>query len=273
MIPARGPYSGQSYRLYNDYNDIHVFIEDAGFENLYKEIFRKYNLAIRKVFSKNGKKSVIEAAHKCNDQRCVYIIDRDWDDVLGITYKFRNLLVLEKHSIENYLIDYSAFYAIVLADNSRKEIDKFFNKQVFNDIIDEVSNRLRPLFECYLTMQLSGDSRPSCSRKPGSFQERNRSCAPDKRAIASFIKIIRIPTPQLVKDYFEGDVLRVRGHGKYMLHFVWAGIQELTALKQLKIDSLMIRLAQVADDSVFKVFYDKIMEISIKKRKKVKNKK
>lgn len=273
MIPVREPYSGQSYRLYNDYNDIHVFIEDAGFENLYKEIFRKYNLAIRKVFSKNGKKSVIEAAHKCNDKRCVYIIDRDWDDVLEKTYKCRNLLILEKYSIENYLIDYSAFYAIVLAGNPRKEIDKFFNKQSFNDIIDEVSNCLRPLFECYLAMQLSGDSRPNCSRKPGSFKERNESCAPDKRAITSFIKEIGIPIPQLVKDYFEGDVLRVRGHGKYMLHFVWTGIQKLTALNQLKIDSLMIRLVQLADDSVFEVFYDKIMEISIKKRKKVKNKK
>ena len=175
MIPTRAPYSSQSYRLFTDYNDVHVFVEDAGFENLYREIFRSNGLQIRKVFSKNGKESVIEAARTCEDQQCVYLIDRDWDDALQINHTLENLVVLDKHSVENYLLDYSGFYAVVLADNPRGDIEALFGRRDFDSIIKQVSHRLRPLFECYLAMQLAGDLRPGCSRKPGVFQEKNRT--------------------------------------------------------------------------------------------------
>jgi hypothetical protein len=260
VIPVRGQYLGQSYRLYNDYNDVHVFVEDAGFENLYKEIFRVYGLRIRQVFSKNGKKAVIDAARSCTDNRCVYIVDRDWDDILNRIESLENVVVLQKHSIENYLLDYSGFYAIVLADNPRADMDALFNELVFNSIVNKISNRLRPLFESYLAMQITEDDRQGCSQKPGSFQEKNRTCAPDRDAIARFIADIGIPIPQSVRNYFAGDVLRDRGHGKYMLHFLWVGVCKSTHMRQLEIDRLMVRLAQVIDPSVFTTLCDEVLK-------------
>ena len=88
MIPERATYSGQSYKLYDDYNDIHIFVEDSGFENLYKVLFKKYGIKVENVFSKNGKQDVLDAAKACKDTKCVFIVDRDWDDLLGAITTF-----------------------------------------------------------------------------------------------------------------------------------------------------------------------------------------
>jgi len=252
MIPTRSEYSGQSYKLFTDYNDVHVFVEDAGFENLYTEVFKCSGLKIRKAFSKNGKDSVIEAARGCNDRKCVYVIDRDWDDFLQKIQTLRNLVILEKHSIENYLLSYSGFRSVVIADNPKDDINSVLSKNMFDTIVDYVSQRLRPLFECYLTMQMTKDPRSNCSRRPGAFQARNRTCAPDEKAIATFIDDIGLPIPEVVRDYFSGDVLKDRGHGKYMLHFVWAGVRQKSGTKQVGFDTLMIRLAQTTDARKFR---------------------
>ena len=264
MIPTRSPYSGKSYRLFTDYNDIHVFVEDAGFENLYREIFRRQGLRLRKVFSKNGKDSVIDAARNCRDPRCVYLVDRHWDDSLRVTHRLSNLVVLEKHSIENYLLDYSGFYAVVLADNPKSDMETLFSRGQFDAIVDNVSLGLRPLVECFLAMQVAADPRTGCARKPGAFQLKNRTCAPDAKRIADFIADIGIPIPKNVETYFSGDVLTDRGHGKYMLHFVWAGVRRTAGTGQLSTEKLMVRLAQAVDSNVFKWICDEVLKRGVR---------
>lgn len=259
MIPTRGPYSGQSYLLFDDYNDVHVFVEDAGFENLYREVFRRCSLNIRQVFSKNGKDSIIKAACTSNDKRCVYIVDRDWDDFLQINHAHGNLVVLEKYSIENYLLDYYGFYSIVLADKPKMDIETVFSRHIFNSIINEILLKLRPLFECFLAMQIAGNPSTGCSTKPGYFKENNRGCAPDSNAITHFIETIGLTIPQSVRDYFTGEALRDRGHGKYLLHFVWAGVRQSTNVGQLSMEQLMVRLAQAVDPGVFMTLCNEII--------------
>ena len=114
MIPERAIYSGQSYKLYDDYNDIHIFVEDKGFENLYVVLFKKYGVNVENIFWKNGKDAVLKAAESCTDTKCVFMVDRDWDDLLGITSTLDNVVVLSMHSIECYLIDHKAFSGIIL---------------------------------------------------------------------------------------------------------------------------------------------------------------
>lgn len=265
MIPTRSEYSGQSYRLFTDYNDIHVFVEDSGFENLYAELFRRSGLNVRKVFSRNGKASVVEAARCCNDPRCVYVVDSDWDDFLNITHSLANLVVLEKYSIENYFIEYSGFRALVLADKPRGDLETLLSSGMFDSIVEDVSNSLRPLFECYLAIQAAQDKRPNCAIKPGRFQTKDKSCLPDTNVIAAFVADIGIAIPKDVRDYFAGDVLRDRGHGKYMLHFVWSGVRDASGAGQLSLDSLLIRLAQTIDSQVFRSLCTKIRRTAEKR--------
>lgn len=245
MIPERASYSGQSYKLYDDYNDIHIFVEDKGFENLYKELFKKYGVRVGSIFSKNGKRSVLKAAESCTDTKCVFIVDRDWDDLLGIMLTLKNVVVLSMHSIECYLIDHGAFSGIVLGDCPKCNIDSFLGEKHFGEILTDVSDKLRPLFECFVAMQMS--DKKGKMGPPGHFQQKNHSCAPDEREIAKFISDSGVLVPQFVKDYFSTEVLTIKGHGKFMLHFVWQGVRYRSRIGQIGMEKLMMRLAQLID--------------------------
>lgn len=252
MIPVRDTYHGQSYKLYDDYNCIHVFVEDAGFENLYKEIFNRYGLTVINVFSKNGKEAVLEAAKSCNDPKCVFLIDRDWDDLLGTGTTLANVVVLKRHSIENYLIDYNGFSAIVRSDFPKGNINILLGDNHYREILIGVSNKLRPLFECFVAMQMCDKKRKGCSHNPGHFQSRNNSCAPDENKITQFIKDSVEHIPGNVIEYFADEDLIEKGHGKFMLHFVWEGIRHKTKASKIATEKLKIRLAQLVNNSDIK---------------------
>lgn len=245
MIPERAPYSGQSYKLYDDYNDVHVFVEDKGFENLYVVLFKKYGVGVENIFSRNGKDEVLKAAESCTDTKCVFIVDRDWDDLLGIISTLNNVVVLSMHSIECYLIDHKAFSGIILGERPRCDIDSLLGEKHFEEILTDVSGKLRPLFECFATMQMRGKKEKMCA--PGRVQQKNRSCAPDEREIAKFISESGVLVPQSAKNYFSAEVLITRGHGKFMLHYVWEGVRRRSRIRQIGMEKLMIRLAQLID--------------------------
>lgn len=258
MIPERASYSGQSYKLYDDYNDIHIFVEDAGFENLYKVLFRIHGLGVENIFSKNGKGSVLKAAKACKDPKCVFIVDRDWSDLLGNMTKLKNVVVLKMHSIECYLIDHEAFAGIILCESPKCEIHRLFGQEHFETILTDVSNKLRPLFECFVAMQMGNQKEKGCSHKPGHFQLKNRTCAPDARRIAQFISESKVSVPKSVKDYFSDKVLTNKGHGKYMLHYVWEGARHKSKVGKIGIEKLMMRLAQLVNTQELEALYSEV---------------
>ncbi len=247
MIPRRTTYNGQSYKLFDEYNDIHIFIEDEGFENLYIELFKKKGIKTAKIFSLNGKDSVLDAAELSTDQKCVYIVDRDWDDFHDNLSTLANVVVLEMHSIECYLIDYMAFYGVVVSENPKGDIGSKFSESDYENIILNTSNLLRPLFKCFVSLQLEDTSKKGCSHKPGFFQQQNRTCAPDEGKINNFITNSNINTPQSVSRYFSDSSLITKGHGKYMLHYVWEGVRNKADITKIGLNNLMIRLAQLVD--------------------------
>ncbi len=252
MIPERTTYSGESYKLYDDYNDIHIFVEDAGFENLYKVLLKKNGVRVENIFSKNGKESVLKAAESCLDTKCVFIVDKDWDDLLDIASALKNVVVLRMYSIENYLIDHNAFSGVVLGESPKLDIDNNFGENYFEEMLIDVSNKLRPLFECFASMQMIDERKKGCKHKPGHFQQKNNTCRPDELAISQFISDSRIEIPQYVKDYFSHKDLSKNGHGKYMLHYVWEVVRHKTNIGRLGMEKLMIRLAQLLDSQELK---------------------
>ena len=260
MIPKRAPYSGQAYKLYADYNEIHIFVEDAGFENFYKVLFKKNGIKIEHVFSKNGKDSILRAAKDCSDTKCVFVVDRDWTDLFNAVPLGKNVVVLDMYSIESYLIDYDAFSGIILGDFPKCDIDKLFSKKSFEDILTEVSDKLRPLFECFAAMQKKtwGEKKKSCSYPPGRFQQENASCAPDITKIEQFISESGVSVFQEIKDYFSEPLLVQKGHGKYMLHYIWNNIRSNTKAGTIGMDRLMIRLAQLVNTREIEMLVDKI---------------
>ncbi len=247
MTPTRAPYKGQSYKLFNDYNEIHIFIEDEGFENLYNVLLKKHDIRVEKIFSRNGKSSILKSATLCDDEKCIFIIDRDWDDLLGITHPQKNIITLNLNSIESYLINYDTLSGVVISEKPKCNIESTLSKKDYAAIVTSVSNHLRPLFECFSVMQLNGTNKKGCSHKPGHFKSRNSSCAPDPSKINSFIINTKVTIPKQVTEYFSDTDLTNNGHGKYMLNYIWEGVRHKTKIGKISIEKLMIRLAQLLD--------------------------
>ena len=89
------------------------------------------NIDFDKIFPLNGKDNVQDAAREnlnCKDK--VYIVDLDFDDILGKKIYLRNLFYLERYSIENYLCNEESVWELI-----REKNPKLKNSDI-NSIVD-----------------------------------------------------------------------------------------------------------------------------------------
>lgn len=147
--------SGQDI-LYSQFNDIEFFVEDTDQEHFYFNILKKLfpDLRFEKIFPLNGKANVSNAASiNTGDKKKVYIVDLDFDHILGKIQNFDNLFYLEKYSIENYLFSKNAVYEVIRAKKSQlkdHEIDTLFD---LNKVLTDASNCLKELTFCFIVIQ------------------------------------------------------------------------------------------------------------------------
>ena len=120
--------------IYSQFNDISFFIEDEDQENFYYQILKKLFPAIRlnKIFPLRGKSNVIAESQRGNNQANktkVFLVDKDFDDLLGTIIDQPNLFYLKMYSIENYLINELAFTEYIKDEKPKlkpQEISKGF---------------------------------------------------------------------------------------------------------------------------------------------------
>lgn len=100
--------------FFEQFNDVNFYVEDEDQENLYFELLHRQfpTLRISKIFPLRGKKNVIAHAqdpvNKNRAAKSVYILDKDFDDLLARVVAQNNIFYLEKYSIENYLLEEEA---------------------------------------------------------------------------------------------------------------------------------------------------------------------
>lgn len=97
--------------LYSQFNDIDIYVEDAGKEYMYYQLFKFLlpGIKLAKIFSLGGKDNVVlEAQANSSNKNKVYLVDLDFDNILAKKQTIRNLIYLERYSIENYLVDEGA---------------------------------------------------------------------------------------------------------------------------------------------------------------------
>jgi len=260
MVPKRGAFSGEAYKLYDEYNRVHLYVEDSGFETLYCEILNRCGIQVKRVFSLSGRESVINAAAKNRSKRCVYLVDRDWSDLLPPASHKGRLIILDRHSIENYLLDYSGYRAIIQSDYPKKDASTLLSKATYKKLLREVSDKLRPLFITFVSMQLAaGQKVKNCGLSPDSFKSNSADGYVDKAKVDSFCKNQAAVIPKKIEKYFSVKELVKKGHGKYMLFFMWRYVKTEARARQRSTDSLMISMAQLSDPKVFDYIIKEIM--------------
>lgn len=111
--------------LMNSAYSAFLFFEDSGAEIFYEEIVKKLlpNPRNVRIICLSGKESLI---NHCNDpnnkstkKKSLYILDKDFDDLLNKRIQDNCLFYLEKYSIENFILEESAVLLVIQEEKPR----------------------------------------------------------------------------------------------------------------------------------------------------------
>ena len=101
-----------------EYSDVMFYCEDAFYEPVYEKLISiicPEHLS-SSVECLGGKTQVIKKAKSLNDihRPRVFIVDKDFDDILNEKENLPGLIYLEKYCLENYLISLHAFSPLLI---------------------------------------------------------------------------------------------------------------------------------------------------------------
>ncbi|MCW8308199.1 DUF4435 domain-containing protein [Acidiphilium sp. PA] len=160
--------------FYRSYNEFYFYVEDADQENLYFVILKAIfpELIFEKIFPLGGKPSVLAHAKECGAnslQKRVYILDKDFDDLLNKKEDIKGLFYLDRFCIENFFLQEEAMVEIVVESDPKIGREEVRRNLRLEKTISEIGNDLRTLFSLFYFAQLEDLGIANCRLKPESF--------------------------------------------------------------------------------------------------------
>jgi len=142
--------------FYVQFNSISFYIEDKDSENFFFEILKKIFPKIRlgKIFPLNGKDNVlIHSALNLDDKTKVYIVDKDFDDLLDQKKARANLFYLKRYSIENFLLEKNALIEYIISEKPRLTKNDISRSIQLEKKINQLGCCLLNLIQLHLVVQ------------------------------------------------------------------------------------------------------------------------
>lgn len=263
-IPTRSPAGLAALDIfYANFNDINFYVEDTDQENLYHEIFRKYfpEIKIEKIFPLGGKKPVLDHAkdpvNKKDKTEKIYLLDKDFDDLLGTIEIIENAFYLDRYCIENHLVDEAAIVTIVLENHpklSRNEIETTLDLGAY---IKTAEQQLRQLFLLFFSVQLFKLGLKNCSSKPEEFCKKKKLWEIDNTALNSYKDLVLKKAlassiaPPFVDPMSDERIKNARTcaagaliSGKFLLAMIFHYTKSKYSLGSSTFDSFVYRVAR-----------------------------
>jgi hypothetical protein len=248
--------------FYRKFNQYHFYVEDADQENLYFEILKKVfrDVDFAKIFPLAGKQNVLAHAKDAgnhNIKNRVYLLDKDFDDLLGLKEEIDEVFYLSWFCIENYLMEPNALIEIVVESHPKASRAEIQNALSLDAIIPSIAEELRQLFALFLFVQAEGLGISNCSGKPEAYCKQTRlwELCPDLLETyfetvsnACSVEGIRHPTTPLELDqrlaafFASNDPERVSG--KFWLAMIFRFLKAKYNLGTITFESFVFRVAK-----------------------------
>lgn len=262
------PSKNDNYRIAEDvffvqFNDISFFVEDTEQENFYYCILRNLfpEMKIEKIFPLNGKDNVInECKSNIGDKNKIFIVDKDFDDLLNKIEIIPNLFYLERYSIENHLINKSALIDYIISEKPKLKRLDINNNFDFETCMTTIKNSLNLVIDLHLLVQkmcpklknISLNHERFFDFNNGNFNLRedqilvyktdiqNELNSKDKRLkVNSQLKKIK-----KIIDINSNELCIKHMPGKYLIKMIKQYIESLFGLVSRNIDSFCYRVAE-----------------------------
>lgn len=263
-IPVRGP-AGLAARdiFFEQFNDVNFYIEDEDQENLYLEILKTLfpKLQITQIFPLRGKANVLAHAHDPvnarNAPKSVYLLDKDFDDLLGHIDSQENIFYLDRYCIENFLCEEDAVVQLVL------EADPKLNKTKLKKAVDyqkfhgATVRALDPLFRVFFVVQRFNLGIKNTDIKAETFSAPAKPWEIDNTKVETYAADVReriagTAVFQSVEDYEKflasafpkGGPADAHISGKYLLSLTYHYLKSNHGIGNVTGDSMRYRLAR-----------------------------
>lgn len=194
LFPRRSPEALAVLDIfYDEFNDVHFFVEDEDQENLYEVILRRMfpELKIARVFPLGGKQAVLDHAPCVIDEgegrpRSIYLVDKDFDDLLGIRVQKPSLFYLDWYCIENYFADPDAILEVMVETVPKLKRPEIAANLALPAMLMDLMDSLRPLFQMFYCVQRFGLQLKNCSLPAERFCNTKNRWHVDPVALAEY---------------------------------------------------------------------------------------
>ena len=243
---------------------MNFYVEDEDQENLYLEILGKLfpRLLITQIFALGGKENVLKHAgdpvNAPNAPKSVYIVDKDFDDLLGHVVKDRaNIFYLDRYSIENYLMEEEALFQIALESSPRSKRDQLRRDLAFKTFYGKAVSSLKKLCAYFFAVQRFALGLPNCAQKMEAFSTDGRVWEINSAAVNRYIKLVCdatvhakiFPDAESLSTFLDAAIPRRGPHdanvcGKFLLAMSYHYLRHKVSIGNVSQDSLRYRLAR-----------------------------
>lgn len=249
--------------FFEEFNCVNFYVEDKEQENLYYLILCKLfpTILITQIFPLDGKTNTIAHAidpvnaHQAS--RSVYILDKDFDDLLGRKVIQENIFYLPKYCIENFLLEERAILEIAIEAHPRMNrltLQSTINFPVF---FEATTQSLLPLFQLFFIVQMFNLGLKNCKSPPEQFSVKSSPEVIDSSLVEKYRakvqeKAIETRIHKSEKEFskFAKTVFQNGGNpvsnisGKFLLALTMHHIQRRIKFGNISFDSLSYRLAR-----------------------------
>lgn len=263
-LPARSPAGRAALDVfYSDFNDVNFYVEDDEQENLYEAIFRKLfsRLKIARIFPLGGKPAVLQHATSSSNGAIrnfrAYIIDRDFDYLLGKQSTHPNVFYIDRFCIESHLLEISAVVELVIENHPRRKRPEVETTLALGIQIPSIYRCLRPLFVLFFCAQRLDLGVKNCSLPPEAFCKPKRLWELNDATIVRYEADLKkaaqavLLDPPLVNprsDCRLSRVARASDHslvsGKFVAAMLFHYVKSNYGLGSMTFDSFVYRLAK-----------------------------
>ena len=239
---------------------IHFFVEDEGQENLYAEIISRAlpRVSAFSVFGLGGKSNVIrhlDANHPVPAGVArVYILDRDFDDLLGKMVNARGVFYLDDYCIETSILDGASMLRMCVEERPRNRIADICEQFNYEREVGGWMPLLLSLHKLYVVAQKYSLNVRSTDRSIEEFTAQGRAYSICEKAVAAYGDQVyeamveqgcvkgRDNFDAIVDSVFEGEVdLLARLNGKYIFSLIYHRLRYLNLVGAVRRDSMIFR--------------------------------
>jgi Protein of unknown function (DUF4435) len=251
--------------FYDDFNDVHFFVEDIDQENLYELILRKLfpELRVARVFPLGGKQAVLNRCTHDSQQRSappsVYIVDKDFDDLLRRRLSHPFLFYLDRYCIENYFAEPDAIIDVIIESLPKLNRSEVSASLCLPAKLIELAESMRPLFQLFYGVQFYDLGIKNCALAPEIFCQKSRRWIIDQRAVEKYCEQVSqaaLTTPHslaLSAPFTDGEIAKLKSldchsvvSGKYICSLLFHYIRSEHNLGTITFESFLFRLAKNA---------------------------